>query len=87
VPRASDPTDVTYRTRIKRGKLAEAWALPGPWKKPLLMLEPGAVARLAEGQAVGVAYGRLVRSVHWTVEGVVQYGCAFPLPVRIARGA
>ena len=28
VPRRGDPNDVTYRTRVKRGKLAEALALP-----------------------------------------------------------
>jgi len=81
-----DPTDVTYRTRVKRGKLAEALALPSPWKKPLLMLEPGAVARLKNGEGVGEWYGGLVKEMHWTEKGIVQYGYAFPLPVHVEEG-
>jgi CRISPR-associated protein Csm4 len=86
VPRQGDPTDVTYRTRVKRGKLAEALAIPSPWKKPLLMLAPGAVARLDDGDGVCEWYGELVEDVHWTEEGIVQYGYAFPLPVRVSLG-
>jgi len=97
VPRQNDPTDVTYRTRVKRGKLAEALALPSPWKKPLLMLEPGAVARLPKDEKVHKWYGRLIADMHWlgesvpdeqkaTVQNVVQYGYAFPLPVHIKEG-
>jgi CRISPR-associated protein Csm4 len=88
VPRRGEPTDVTYRTRIKRGKLGEALAIPSPWKKPLLMLKPGAVARLdKEDGEVHKWYGRLVEDVHWTEKGIVQYGYAFPLPVHIEKGA
>jgi CRISPR-associated protein Csm4 len=87
VPDKGDPTDVTYRTRVKRGKLAETFVSRNPWKKPLLMLEPGAVARLPAGKPVEPWYGRLVKDVHWTREGIVQYGYAFPLPVRIEEGA
>jgi len=95
VPRQNDPTDVTYRTRIKRGKLAEALAIPSAWKKPLLMLEPGAVACLPDGEEVHEWYGRLVEDMHWPAENVpewqkqaliriVQYGYAFPLGVRVS---
>jgi CRISPR-associated protein Csm4 len=86
IPRQSDPTDVTYHTRVKRGKLGEAMAIPSPWKKPLLMLEPGAVARLGGGESVREWYGRLVEDVHWTYDEIVQYGYAFPMPVRIEGG-
>jgi CRISPR-associated protein Csm4 len=88
VPRRGDPTDVTYRTRVKRGKLAEALALPSPWKKPLLMLEPGAVACLCKKEkGVREWYGGLIEDVHWTEECIVQYGYAFPLPVCLEEGA
>jgi CRISPR-associated protein Csm4 len=87
VPRSGDPTDAAYRTRVKRGKLAEGLALPSPWKKPLLMLEPGAVARLERGQSVSEWYGGLIENVHWTEENIVQYGYAFPLPVHVKEGA
>jgi hypothetical protein len=73
---------VRYRVRVKRGKLAEQYAIPSPWKKPLLMLEPGAVARLSEGDPQREWYGQLVEDVHWTQKGIVQYGLAFPLEVR-----
>ena len=89
VPRACDPADVTYKTRVKRGKLAESLALPSPWKKPLLMLAPGALARLPEGRALCEWYGGLVENMHWmdkdpVLGNVVQYGYAFPLQVHIA---
>jgi len=83
VPRRGDPTDVTYRTRVKRGKLAEALALPSPWKKPLLMLEPGAVARLRGEQSVREWYGGLVEGVHWVEDSTVQCGYAFPIGVNL----
>jgi hypothetical protein len=47
------------------------------------MIEPGAVARLRDGETVREWYGRLVEQMHWTQENIVQYGYAFPLPVRI----
>ena len=87
VPKRGDPTDVTYRTRIKRGKLAEMLALHNAWKLPLLMLEPGAVARLPKDEAPGEWYGGLVEDMHWQHEGIVQYAYAFPLPVHVERGA
>jgi CRISPR-associated protein Csm4 len=93
VPAQDDPMDVTYRTRIKRGKLGESLTSPSPWKKPLLMLEPGAAAHLGRTETVRAWYGRVVEDMHWVgesvpetqrdaVEGVVQYGHAFPLPVH-----
>ena len=87
VPIRDDPTDVTYRTRVKRGKLAETLALRRPWKKPVLMLEPGAVARLPDGESLHEWYGGLVQDMHWTIEGIVQFAYAFPLPVQVEGGA
>ncbi len=84
VPRPGEPTDVTYHTRVKRGKLAETLALPSPWKKPLLMLDPGAVARLSDGERdVREWYGGLIEEMHWMEKDIVQYGYAFPLGVTI----
>jgi len=82
VPRRGEPSDVTYRTRIKRGKLGEALAIPSPWKKPLVMLKPGAVAWVDEDVDICEWYGRLVEDVHWTEVDIVQYGYAFPVGVR-----
>lgn len=82
-PAAADPTDATYKTRVKRGKLAEQYALPSPWKKPLLMLEPGAIARLPEGEMLKDWYGRLITDVHWSQENIVQFGLALPLGIKL----
>ena len=87
VPQPRDPTRVTYRTRVKRGKLAETLAIPRPFKKPLLMLEPGAVARLEPGANPREWYGDLIEDMHWVEDGIVQHGYAFPLPVHVAEEA
>lgn len=83
VPTPDDPSKVSYRPRIKRGKLGEQFALPTPWKKPLLMLEPGAVAQLPVGDKLKPYYGQLVENMHETKAGIVQYAYALPLPVHI----
>ncbi len=89
VPAINDPLKVSYKTRVKRGKLAEQYAIPGlehgPWKKPLLMLAPGALARLPAGEAVREWYGQLVEDMHWTRKGIVQYGYGFPLGVCLVK--
>jgi CRISPR-associated protein Csm4 len=82
VPKPGDPVEGHYRTRIKRGKLGEGYALPKPWKKPLIMLAPGSIFR-THGADVADYYGQLVEGIHWTIEGIVQYAYAFPLPVRL----
>jgi len=82
VPKPGDPVEGYYRTRIKRGKLGEGYALPKPWKKPLTMLAPGSIFR-TDGAEVADYYGQLVEGIHWTIEGIVQYAYAFPLPVRL----
>jgi len=51
------------------------------------MLEPGALAKLEDGDTVHEWYGRLVEDVHWSEDGIVQYGYAFPLPVYVEEGA
>ena len=83
VPARDDPTDVCYRTRIKRGKLAEAYALGRPWKKPLLMFEPGTLACLPTGEPLRTFYGRLIEDMHWTRPDIVQYGLGFPMGVNV----
>lgn len=79
VPAKSDPADGAYKTMIKYGKLGEEKTFCGnPFKKPLIMLKPGAVFRAA---AVKPWYGRLVEDIAYADTDVVQYGFAFAVPV------
>jgi len=78
VPARTDPTDGAYKTMVKYGKLGEEKTICGnPFKKPLVMLKPGAVFRT---EAVLSWYGRLVEHIAFTEESVVQYGLAFAVP-------
>lgn len=80
VPAKKDPTDGAYKTMIKYGKLGEERTFGGnPFKKPLIMLKPGAVFNTAD---VKPYYGRLVENVdYFSDSGVVQYGFGFPIPI------
>lgn len=79
VPAPTDPTDGAYTIRVKYGKLGEEKTFCGnPFKKPLIMLQPGAVFRT---QRVSPWYGRLVEGITYEETGVVQYGFGLALPV------
>lgn len=57
VPAKTDPTDGAYKTIVKYGKLGEEKTFCGnPFKKPLIMLKPGAVFKTNTMQPY---YGRL----------------------------
>ena len=74
-----DPTDGAYKIMIKYGKLGEEKTYCGqPFKKPLIMLRPGAVFRTSP---VKPYYGRLVEDVAYSDSSVVQYGFAFSVPI------
>ncbi|MDD2366189.1 MAG: hypothetical protein PHN84_08505 [Desulfuromonadaceae bacterium] len=79
VPAQNDPTDGAYKTMIKYGKLGEEKTFSGnPFKKPLIMLKPGAVFKTDD---VKPYYGRLVKEIAYSEPDVVQYGFAFVVPV------
>lgn len=79
VPAQGDPTDGAYKIIIKYGKLGEEKTYCGqPFKKPLIMLKPGAVFRTYPMKQF---YGRLVEDVAYSDSSVVQYGFAFSVPV------
>jgi len=78
VPAKSDPIDGSYKTMIKYGKLGEEKNFCGnPFKKPLIMLKPGAVFKVQE---VRPYYGRLIEKIAFADPDVVQYAFAFPVP-------
>ncbi|MCX6021085.1 MAG: hypothetical protein NTZ05_05045 [Chloroflexi bacterium] len=84
VPAAGDPTDGMWRAFIKYGKLGEDRAAPpddapdAPFKRPLIMLQAGAVFR---DTPVKPFYGRLVNDMSRRYPDVVQYGYALPVPL------
>ena len=79
IPAAGDPTQGAYRTMVKYGKMGEEKAFGGnPFKKPLLMLKPGAVFQTG---SVKPYYGRLVENIAAGDPNVVQYGYAFAVPL------
>jgi CRISPR-associated protein Csm4 len=78
VPAAADPIDGAWKVRVKYGKLGDEKTFCGnPFKKPLIMLQPGAVFRTANPKPW---YGRLVENIAFTDPDVVQYGFAFAVP-------
>lgn len=84
VPAAGDPTDGYWKGMVKYGKLGEAFEASedNPFKRPLVMLAAGSVFRVRQPREY---YGRLVDGISHLPE-VVQYGLAFPVPLRIGQG-
>ena len=79
VPAATDPTDGAWKVRVKYGKLGDEKTFCGnPFKKPLIMLQPGAVFRTEQPKQW---YGRLVEKTAFADADVVQYGYGFAVPV------
>jgi len=79
VPAENDPTDGAYRVRVKYGKLGEEKTYCGnPFKKPLVMLKPGAVFPC---QSPPLWCGRLVENIAYADSAVVQFGFGFTVPV------
>ncbi len=81
VPASPDPTDGLYRTFVKFGKMGQERALGGrPFKKPLVMLRPGACFRSPDSSKP--FRGRMVGNLSPTFPDALQCGLAFTLPLR-----
>jgi CRISPR-associated protein Csm4 len=79
VPAKNDPTNGAYKTMVKYGKLGEEKTFCGnPFKKPLIVLKPGAVFKT---QIMKPFYGRLLEKIAFADPAMVQYGYAFPVPI------
>lgn len=79
VPAQNDPTDGAYKTMVKYGKLGEEKTFCGnPFKKPLIMLKPGAVFKTED---IKPYYGRLLEKIAFTDPDVVQYGFGFAVSI------
>jgi CRISPR-associated protein Csm4 len=79
VPAGSDPTEGRYQTMVKYGK-TEFGSTSNPFKKPLIMIVPGAVFKL-NGEFKPF-YGRMIRGIS-TYSSVYHYGLAFAVPVKL----
>lgn len=81
VPAAKDPTDGLYRTFVKFGKLGQERSFGGrPFKKPLVMLEPGACFRTTD--VPEWFCGRMVDGLSPAYPDATQCGLALALPFR-----
>ncbi|MCC6544828.1 MAG: hypothetical protein IT392_10060 [Nitrospirae bacterium] len=81
-PMEGDFRDGFYDMAIKFGKIGGHWAAGidgGPYKMPILMLNPGSVFQTDNDRPF---YGGIIKNVH-KKEGVVHYGIALPLKVRV----
>lgn len=83
VPARDDPTDGSYATLVKYGKLGEELAASAnPFKYPLLMLAAGSCFRAT--RPARPWYGRLVEQIAALPDiPIVQYGYAFAVPARL----
>lgn len=80
VPRPGDPTAGYWRHLVKYGRLGEEFALPNPFKQPLIMLEAGSTFY---DRPVKEYYGGFVRGLSASVPQAVQYAFAFPVPMKL----
>lgn len=77
-----DFSDGFYDMTTKFGKIGGHWAAGidgGPYKMPILMLNPGSIFFTDVHRPF---YGGIIKNVH-KKEGVVHYGIALPLKVRV----
>jgi CRISPR-associated protein Csm4 len=83
VPRANDPVEGQYKTFVKYGKLGQSFATgKNPFKKPLIMIKPGAVFWTDEPK---MTYGRLVNGISEEFPEVVQFGYTLAVPAAIEK--
>jgi len=84
IPAEHDPIQGRWRLRFKYGRLGEEFALDGnPFKKPLVMLEPGSVFYDAP---VKEFYGQMLEGVSAAHPEVVHYAYALPVPAVLPPG-
>ncbi|MCX5977790.1 MAG: type III-A CRISPR-associated RAMP protein Csm4 [Coprothermobacterota bacterium] len=81
IPAPHDPINGSYRLGVKYGKLGEDYASStNPFKRPLLMLQAGAVF---QSEPVRPWYGQLITDVAPSHPQVLHYGMAFAAPALL----
>lgn len=82
VPAKDDPSDGSYKTLVKYGKLGGEFTFCGkPFKKPLMMLTAGSCFKVNDN--IKPFYGRMVEGIAPAKREVVQYGYAFAVPIKL----
>lgn len=82
IPRADDPSDGNYNTIVKYGKLGMEYASSEmPFKKPLIMITPGAVFRTRDIRKI---YGRAVSNVSGIDKGIIHCGFSLAIPMTVS---
>jgi len=80
IPGKPEDLNGYYQPLTKYGKLGGEWAAGRvPFKKPVVMLQAGAVIKDADYSETKT-YGKLQTDIHRQKE-IVQYGYAFPFPI------
>lgn len=83
VPARGDPREGTWQTIIKYGKLGEEFAIgDNPFKRPLLMFTAGSCFYHAPCKEY---CGRMVDDIAPSHPEIVQYGLAFPVPIKLPQ--
>ena len=83
IPNHTDPTIGQYKVFVKYGKLGQSYAhAQNPFKRPLLMIKPGAVFWCDNPR---FTYGRLVENVSLQFSHVIQCGCTLAIPAYIEK--
>jgi CRISPR-associated protein Csm4 len=82
LPSADMPVAAQYRLYVKYGRLGGWRSADRPFKRPVVMLEPGAV--FWTDRPIRRWYGRLATDIHPDYPDAVQCGMAIALPCRIA---
>ena len=83
VPAKTDPVEGQYRAFIKYGKLGNEYAsLKNPFKKPVLMFEPGSVFWDNSDRKI---YGRTFEGISPEKAEIVQFGCALAVPASVEK--
>jgi CRISPR-associated protein Csm4 len=81
IPAKDDPTDGTFRTFTKYGKLGGEYAASGqPFKRPLLMIAAGAVFK---AEHVKPFYGKALESVAKVDSHIIHPAFALAVPAKI----
>jgi len=83
IPHARDPVEGYYQIILKYGKVDREYASSeNPFKKPLVMITEGSVFKTNDFREY---YGCMAENISDLKESILQYGLAFPVPIRLRR--
>ncbi len=83
IPCRHESTEGQYKSFVKYGKLGQELSFSdNPFKKPLMMIRPGAVFWTSKPAN---AYGRVVNNISQSFPEAVQFGCSLACPAKIEK--